>query len=236
MSSVLSEGEQKVIALADFIAEASLRTKPTPMVFDDPVNSLDYRRLEYVVDRVCQLSEDRQVIVFTHNIWFATEILARFENNTSECTYYDVAESEDARGIVTPGSHPRWDTYRQTKGKINTLIQEARAASSAEVKEALVESAYGYIRNISETIVEQELLRGVTQRYTPHVAMTKLPQIKGDRLAQAISTILPIFEKGCRIFQGHSQPLERLSVRPSLAELEQDWGDLQAARDAYLAS
>ena len=34
-SDVLSEGEQKVIALADFLAET-----PAPVIFDDPINSL----------------------------------------------------------------------------------------------------------------------------------------------------------------------------------------------------
>jgi wobble nucleotide-excising tRNase len=40
---VLSEGE-KVIALADFLAEASLKPA-APVIFDDPINSLDYKRL-----------------------------------------------------------------------------------------------------------------------------------------------------------------------------------------------
>jgi recombinational DNA repair ATPase RecF len=49
LSDVLSEGEQKVIAMSDFLAEASIRTGSSPLLFDDPVNSLDYRRLEYIV-------------------------------------------------------------------------------------------------------------------------------------------------------------------------------------------
>lgn len=235
LSEILSEGEQKVIALADFIAEASLRESASPMLLDDPVNSLDYRRLDYVAERLVRLSETRQVIVFTHNIWFATELLSHFEDDTELCAYYDVAETGESRGVVTRGSHPRWDTFKKTKGKINRLIQDARSASSAEVRDALVENAYGFIRNIAETVVEQELLCGVTQRYAPHVAMTKLPQIKSDRLADAVGAILPIFQKACRIFEGHSQPLERLHVKSSLEDLEADWKTLQAARDAYLA-
>jgi wobble nucleotide-excising tRNase len=46
-SDVLSEGEQKVIALADFLAEASLKPA-APVIFDDPINSLDYRRMAEV--------------------------------------------------------------------------------------------------------------------------------------------------------------------------------------------
>ena len=46
LSEILSEGEQKVIALADFLAEAAMPQINAPVIFDDPVNSLDYKRLQ----------------------------------------------------------------------------------------------------------------------------------------------------------------------------------------------
>lgn len=233
LSNILSEGEQKVLALADFIAEALLRAKASPIIFDDPVTSLDYRRLDYVVQRLFQLSSTRQVIVFTHNIWFATKILACFEKNTDDCSYYDITESQGAYGIVTRGSHPRWDSYRKTRGRINELIQNA-AAASGEGQKALIERTYEYIRNVTEVIVEQELFQGVTQRFSPHVAMTKLPEIRPDKLGAAISVIYPLYEKSCRIIAAHSQPLETLGTRPTFQELKNDWAALQAARDKYM--
>jgi recombinational DNA repair ATPase RecF len=97
-SDVLSEGEQKVIALADFLAEASLKP-PAPVIFDDPINSLDYRRMAEVVNRVVSLSETRQVIVFTHNIWFTTELLARFEKRPQDSSLAHSANLQ-ARAMV----------------------------------------------------------------------------------------------------------------------------------------
>lgn len=232
LSDILSEGEQKVIALADFIAEASLRRTASPIVFDDPVTSLDYRRLDYVVSHLVTLSESRQVIVFTHNIWLATKLLAAFEKRQEACSYYDVTESNGTYGIITRGSHPRWDTFNKTKGRINKLIQDAESATG-ETQTALIESAYGYIRNITEVIVEQELFCGVTQRYSPHVAMTKLPEIKPERLATAIEAIYSVYEKSCRVIGAHSQPLETLGTRPTLHDLKQDWAGLLTARDEY---
>jgi hypothetical protein len=64
--------------------------------------------------------------------------------------------------------------------------------------------------------------------------MTKLDQVRPDRLPAAIATIKPIFEKACRIMEGHSQPLESLGVTPSLEDAKKDWAKLQAARAAYL--
>src|SRR5262249_28822429 len=121
-SDVLSEGEQKVIALADFLAEASL--KPVaPVIFDDPVNSLRFKRMAEVVCRIVLLSETRQVVVFTHNIWFTTELLARFEKRPNDCSYYDVARDEERIGVVTKGSHPRSDSVSNLRGKINEVIR-----------------------------------------------------------------------------------------------------------------
>ncbi len=233
LSEILSEGEQKVIALADFLAEAGLRRSVAPIIFDDPVNSLDYKRLQYVVDRIVSLSETRQVIVFTHNIWFATELLSRFQKVTANCSYYGVSEANGTTGIVSRGSHPRWDTVSKLGGRINQLIQSAGSATG-EAQTALVESAYSDIRSWCEVVVEQELLAGVTQRYQPNVAMTKLPQIKVDKLTVSCDVILPLFEKACRVTTAHSQPLETLSVRSTLAELKQDWTVAQQARNAYL--
>ena len=230
-SKVLSEGEQKVIGLADFLAEAGLRLSPSPIVFDDPVNSLDYRRIHEVADRIARLAADRQVIVLTHNIWFATEMLSRFEKNKDRCSYYGITD-DPRKGVVVPGSHPRWDTVSKTSGKVNQLIEAAKTAEGA-VQDALIENAYSTIRGWCETVVETELLAGVTQRYQANVMMTKLDQIKGEHLKAACEVIGPLFEKACRVTEAHSQPLETLSVRPTLADLEADWSAVQAARKAY---
>jgi hypothetical protein len=232
LSDVLSEGEQKVIALADFLAETALRSASTPVVFDDPVNSLDHRRLEEVVTRIVKLSESRQVIVFTHNIWFATELLSRLKS-AGECTYYHVSTTDEGTGLVTSSSGPRWDTVKSIKGKINEVIQTAGAAAG-DVQEALIEKGYGWIRSWCEVFVEQELLAHVTQRYQPNVMMTTLRDIRADRLDAARNVVVPIYEKACRYIDSHSQPLITLGTRPSLAELKADWKELLDARDAYL--
>jgi ABC-type multidrug transport system ATPase subunit len=232
-SKVLSEGEQKVIGLADFLAEVSLRQSSVPVVFDDPVNSLDYRRIAEVSSRIAALASERQVIIFTHNIWLTVELLAQFESKRDECTYYRVTD-EAGKGKIVEGSHPRWDTVKGTKGKINATLQDAKAAEG-ETREALVERAYSLMRTWSEVVVEEELFAGVLGRFAPNVAMGKLEKVRPERLQAAIDTINPIFEKACRIMEGHSQPLESLGHTPSVEEAEEDWKRLQEARDAYRA-
>jgi recombinational DNA repair ATPase RecF len=231
LSEILSEGEQKVIALADFLAEVELKSH-APVIFDDPVNSLDYRRMNELVDRLVAFSRERQVIIFTHNIWFTMELLSRFDKAPADCSYYDVQADGVRFGIVTKGTHPRADTYKVLKGKLNNLIQSA-AKEAGETQVALIEKCYEYLRSICEVLVEVELLQGVTQRYQPNVGMTKLPNIKFERLREASESISSVFEKCCRCIASHSQPLETLNVRPSLSELQTDWKTVEDALNKY---
>lgn len=67
-NDILSEGELKGVALAMFLAECEIQTVKTPLIFDDPVNSLDSRIMHKFVRRLKELPN--QVIIFTHNLQF----------------------------------------------------------------------------------------------------------------------------------------------------------------------
>ena len=82
--------------------------------------------------------------------------------------------------------------------------------------------------------METELLAGVTTRYEPNVRMTVLSQIKVGALQAATEAICPVFEDCCRYMESHSQPLETLNVRPTLATFKADLRKVMDARDAYL--
>lgn len=233
LGEVLSEGEQKVVALADFLAEASLKRDKAPIVLDDPVTSLDHKRLRYVVDRLVDLSHARQVIVFTHDIWFAAELLARFEREPGACAFYDVLAEDGRIGAVARGTHPRTDTFKDRERRIRSAIDEARKVSG-ETRQALIEKGYEELRGACEVVVEKDILKGVTERYRPNVRMTVLDQIRADRLPAAVQAIQPLFERCCGVIASHSQPLPTLGVRPTLEELEEDWAGLQKARSEYL--
>lgn len=223
-SKVLSEGEQKVLALADFLAEARLAGITAPVIFDDPVSSLDHRRINEVAHRIARLAEDNQVIVFTHDILFATTLLALSEKS-KRCVYFQVTD-ENGKGKVTRATHPRWDTLSFIRVKITSTIQAAKQVDG-EARDALVRVGYGWIRSWCEVFTETELLQGVAQRYQPNIGMTRLANIKVDKLEEIIPKIGVIFEEACRYIDGHSQPLATLGISPTLTGLEAHWTELQ---------
>lgn len=230
-SKVLSEGEQKVLAIADFLAEARLTGISAPVIFDDPVSSLDHRRIREVAARIAGLAEDGQVIVFTHDILFATNLMALFEES-KRCTLLKITD-DDGKGRVDRATGLRWDTIKVLKAKLNTTI-EAAQRSEGEARAALVREGYDWIRAWCEVFAEMELLEGVSQRYQPNVRMTVLSKIKTEALPAAIEIVNRIYEEACRYIPSHSQPLATLSTTPKLADLEAHWKELQDCRDAFL--
>lgn len=68
IKAVLSEGEQKAVALALFIAEAKIQKSINPIILDDPVNSLDHKIAGNFAERLLQL--ENQIILFNHNRLF----------------------------------------------------------------------------------------------------------------------------------------------------------------------
>lgn len=231
-SKVLSEGEQKVLAIADFLAEARLSGITATVVFDDPVSSLDHRRIDEVAVRVAKLAETTQVVVFTHDILFTTKLLSLFEKS-KQCTYYQVTD-DSGKGKVTHASGPRWDTISNLKKRVDESIADAEEASG-EARDALIRTGYDWLRSWLEVFTESDLLQNVTQRYQPNVRMTALPNIKVGALPAAIETVTELFEQACRYIDGHSQPLASLGVAPTLEGLEADWKRAQACRKDYLA-
>lgn len=223
-SKVLSEGEQKVLALADFLAEARLAGITAPVIFDDPVSSLDHRRINEVAQRIARLVEDNQVIVFTHDIVFTTTLLGLFEKS-KRCVYFQITD-ESGKGKVTRATGPRTDSLSALKGRINKAIETAKQFDG-EARDALVHQGYSHLRSWCEVFTEEELLKGVTRRYQANVQMTTLVNINVDKLGVIIPKVSAAFREACRYIDGHSQPLPTLGVSPTLTGLETRWAELQ---------
>ena len=70
----MSEGEQRAIAIANFMTEVQMDSKNIGVVFDDPVCSLDHKRRNVIAERLLDEAAFRQVVIFTHDITFFMEL------------------------------------------------------------------------------------------------------------------------------------------------------------------
>ena len=231
-SQILSEGEQKVLALADFIAECRMGSTKDPVLFDDPVSSLDYRRLEAVAERLANLASEHQVIVLTHNIAFVAALLELHNSGNQRITVMQLGERGNRKGLVGEDFEPRLDTPRKLSTRIEQAIEDASNAGLAG-QEDLIARAYGLMRSWCEAFVEQELLGNAVQRYRPNIMMGRLRDINSGGLDDAVGVVERVFRRSSRFIDGHSNPHELQNALPSVEDLREDWAALQGARAEY---
>ena len=115
--------------MADFLAQARLAGITAPVIFDDPVSSLDHRRIREVAERITLLAQANQVIVFTHDIRFATT-LHGLTAPSNQFAYFEITDN-NGKGQVTRGTHPTADSIKTITADINNNIQASKRPSTA---------------------------------------------------------------------------------------------------------
>ncbi|MCP4482143.1 MAG: AAA family ATPase [bacterium] len=161
ITSIFSEGEQKTVALALFIAEIRMQKNNNPIVLDDPVTSLDHKIACDFAERLLKL--DNQIILFTHNSLF----LSAFEsskrghrcntfntscNKKNKHIYLYKIESEGkcSKGIITSHIENRAENY------IN-FAKEYLNGSSFNL-----EDICSKLRKAIECLVDEKILKNIT--------------------------------------------------------------------------
>lgn len=168
-SEILSEGEQRALALAGFLTEVALTDGSGPIIVDDPVSSLDRDRSARVAKRLAAEACQRQVIVFTHDIIFFNELCGAAEGQGIEPITIalfgdkDAAGKIDAAGMVWKGLNV---AKRIGKIKNDFAPMPKLLASSPADYEYKVKHLYGRMRDTYERVVEEVIFRDIVRRGT----------------------------------------------------------------------
>ena len=183
VGDVLSEGEQRALALAFFLAEAALREDASAIVLDDPVSSLDHDRRRWVAKRLVQEAGRRQVIVFSHDVAFLHFLAEASERAVVELHGQRVQRYQGRVGIVTddlprdaaaPGKR-RKDLRHRLRTQLEPMHGDDHPDYAREVERWLLDLRRGY-----EHVVEEYVLQGVVRRFSVHVRMRQLSKVKPD--------------------------------------------------------
>jgi len=105
-SEILSEGEQRALALAGFLTEVALTDGSGAIVIDDPVSSLDRDRSVMVAQRIAEEALKRQVIVFTHDIVFFNELCRTADEQGIEPVTVALFSDKSAAGKIDAAGMP----------------------------------------------------------------------------------------------------------------------------------
>ena len=224
LTDILSEGEQKAIALAEFLTELQLDNVISPVVFDDPVNSLDHHLIDDFARRAISLSKSRQVIIFTHSVLLFNSFLY-FKNNIKGVTFqfYNTKNNHGEAGLIYDAEEI--NSLTDYIKKINVLLNGPKDRPEVE----MAEDGYGYLRSAIELFVEIELFKGTVKRYQKNISLTLFVKVDGTQLDEIKDKINEIFERCCGFIKGHSNPTE-IHNDPTLTGLKNDFEAFQAIR------
>ncbi len=224
LSQILSEGEQKVIAIAGFLAELKVSNQNNPIVFDDPVNSLDHKFRTTIARRLANEGLERQVIIFTHDLAFVLLLIEECENIGCKYLSRSIERSFNIPGICS--ENPPWYALN-VKVRIGILKNELQSLRNNQSK--LTETEYfekvrvfyGKLRETWERLIEELLLNGVVHRFGRDVQPTRI-KLLSDIEKTDIEFVLNGWEKCSAIFWGHDKAADLNEPPPSLEEIEKD--------------
>jgi energy-coupling factor transporter ATP-binding protein EcfA2 len=228
-SAILSEGEQRLIAIASFLAELRTAKSESPIIFDDPVSSLDHRYRERVAERLVAESKVRQVIILTHDIVLFLKLHDEAARQQVPILIQTIKRLPNGPGNCMPANELPWPACK-TKSRIGTLknhivgIRKIQK-ESPDVYCKDVGVFYGLLRETWERAIEEVLLNDVVQRYKPGIETMRLKQVSvetGDYLA-----IERGMSKCSTYLTGHDEAAARSLQSPSPDEMENDLKELE---------
>ncbi len=228
LNEVLSEGENRIVSIAAFLADVTGRTYPAPFVFDDPISSLDQNYEEAVVQRLCSIASERQVIIFTHRL----SLLAMVQDYAKKVSIKPeiICIREEPWGTGEPGRTPlqAQKPLQALNTLINSELPKAKKLfneSGFDAYKTEAKSLCSEFRILLERMVEYELMSDVVQRYR-----------RAINTMGKIGNLAKISESDCKYFDDlmtkysryeHSQPLEAPVQLPEPDELETDFNELK---------
>ncbi|MDX2219552.1 MAG: AAA family ATPase [Burkholderiales bacterium] len=156
IDSVLSEGEQRIHALALFFAELETCEQQV-IVFDDPISSFDFNYIGNYCNRLRDLIQahpNRQIIVLTHNWEFFMQIQkvlkdARLEHQMSVCVLENCVSLAE---------------YSEKIADLKTEI-DSRLSGVGEPTKAEKEVLAGKMRRLLEAVVNTHVFNNQRHQF-----------------------------------------------------------------------
>ncbi len=229
IDEILSEGEQRAIALGSFLAELSLAKHSCGIVFDDPVSSLDHKRRGKVARRLAQEARNRQVIVFTHDVVFLQQL-----QDESKGGVIAICSLETAGGFSGKVSEGLPWKHKSFKERISHLEANCKRFEklpwpddpTEEMASEMIRQ-YSFIRATIERITQDLVLNGTVQRFRDYIEVSKVRKVVGLEEGE-VTELLRLNQRCHDIVEAHDPSSAKDLPSPTASELRKDIEDIKA--------
>lgn len=230
IDEILSEGEQRAIALGSFFAELALANHRCGIVFDDPVSSLDHWRRRNVARRLVEEAKIRQVVVFTHDTSFLGQLCDEIDAAAIPNSMSFLEWRGGFPGCVNDGLP--WD-HQGYKARINALEQAQSKLSKVwptypgEKEIGEMRHQYDRLRATLERVIQDVVFNGVVKRYRDWIRVDSLEDVVGFDRAE-YEAIEKLHKRSCDVVTAHDQSSAKAATVPTATDLGNDIAALKA--------
>ena len=234
LDEILSEGEQRAIAIGSFLAELHLAGHKGGIVFDDPVSSLDHHWRKNVAKRLVEEAKVRQVIVLTHDTVFLGELLDHIEQENVDNLMHHLEWLNGSPGHVSEGLP--WD-HKPYKDRLDKLEREQKTLEKSwptypnEGEIAKMRQQYDHLRATIERVIEEVIFSGAVKRYRDWVKVNKLGDVVGFTQAE-YDEIARLHKTCCDVVDAHDPSSAKNAPVPNAKQLGKDIADLRLVVEA----
>jgi hypothetical protein len=237
LDEILSEGEQRAIAIGSFLAELRLADHAGGIVFDDPVSSLDHYRRKKVACRLVEEAKKRQVIVLTHETVFLGELLDAIEQQEVDHLMYHLEWMNDRPGHVSEGLPWEHKSYKDRLDKLEKAqktLQKSWPVYPNEEDRAKIRRQYGLLRATIERIIQDVVFNRVVQRHRDWIRVDRLEDVVGFMEAE-YKEIARLHKACCEVVDSHDPSSAKNAPVPDADKLGKEIKDLKAVVESIQA-
>ena len=235
ISSIMSEGEQEIISLSNFIAECTIDNRLNTIIFDDPVTSLDMDYRDLIAQKIVHLSQNRQVIVFTHDLSFLRLLIDTHKTIiNSDCKIISIDKYNGISGIITDEIPYLAKNVQERIDSIKRILREHDSLNlnDSHGRETKLDSARKRFRMLLERSVEEILSNKTYERFSKNVHLKKGNLTSYIVTEQSdVDFLLNLFSKYS--VTEHDGGISTLSQLPSKNTIEQDIRDYSNWKDSF---
>lgn len=174
--NILSEGEQKAVSLADYLTEIQLDKDNCGIIFDDPVNSLDHERKGIIAKRLVKESQNRQVIIFTHDLVFLHKLKNASDNIGTNFISHWIRKENNKVGNVYLNNSPSLEKDYKTSKIARDFHKKAREAEP-EKEQYFLKQGFAALRTSYEAFIIYRLFGRVVQRWDEVISFGRLKDV-----------------------------------------------------------
>lgn len=231
LEQILSEGEQRAIALGSFLAELKLANHNGGIVFDDPVSSLDHKHRRKVAKRLASESKQRQVLVFTHDVVFLQQLNDECQKLNVPPMFCFLEANGGYYGNVCDGLP--WG-HKSYKERIDSLEKAQKRFEKLpwpsdppeELSREIIRQ-YSFLRATIERVVQDFVLNGTVQRFRDYIEVKNLGKVVGLKQSD-VDEINRLHQRCHDLVEAHDPSSPKNEPPPTPDELEQDIIDLKS--------